>query len=174
MSVENPVKNTFNSRVNGFFASALGMDGEHKAGIFITVRNIIMASAMTGAVITFGIDEYLDIGIKKQELDAARLDSQSVLTTNNITPQQASDWLAKGKTIKDANGNVLVGKSLGAFVAYLSAQAEAKTNIAKSEYATVQTQMEIWARCWEAITKSGVPTGCGSHPAPYLYGSSVY
>ncbi len=130
MSLQNPVKGSFQSRAGGVLAGAFGFGGSSGTGALATVGSVMMTTAMIGAAVLFGIDQYLDIGVKNQTLDAAKFDSQSILAANHLTPKQAADKLADGQIITDTNGKPVVGKSLEAFMAYLVAQAKAQAEIA--------------------------------------------
>jgi hypothetical protein len=90
--------------------------------------------AITGAAVLFGIDQYFDIGLKNQSLEAARFDSQGVLVANHLTPEKAAANLAAGVVISGLDGKPLAGKSLEAFTAYLTAQAKATTDIATASF----------------------------------------
>ena len=93
------------------------------------MRSVILTVTLTGAAVLFGVDQYFDISIKNQELNAVSFDSQGVLAANHLTPKQAADKLNAGETIYTKDGKPLVGKSLTAFLTYLTEQGKAQAEI---------------------------------------------
>jgi hypothetical protein len=146
MSLQNPVKGSFQGRIGGFLAGAVGLGHSAEGGTLAAVGKAIMTTAMIGAAVLFGIDQYLDIGIKNQTLEAAKFDSQSVLAANHLTPKQAADKLNAGEIIYTKDGQPIVGKSLEAFLAYLESQGKAQAEITAAAAKSVSMSEAIRQR----------------------------
>lgn len=140
MTQPNPVRASFQGYMGGLLAGALGFGGFPGSGTLAVVGYVVTRTAMVGAAILFGIDQYVDIGIKNQALEAAKFDAQSTLSINQVTTAQAIEKMAAGQIINGPDGKPVAGKSLEALTAYLAAQGKAQKELAEGAAAAFDAQ----------------------------------